>query len=316
MKKYIYKTILGVVATFFGYTANAQCPTIVCPTNITVNNDAGNCDAVVTYTAPVGVDLCTTGSQTFNYTGAVQMWTVPAGVTSVTISAQGAQGGSNAMGIVGGLGGSATGDLAVTPGDVLNIYVGGTNGYNGGGTTPVHPCANARGGEGGGASDVRLNGTTLGLRVIVGAGGGGAGGSRIAGCGRGSGGAGGGGYYGGGGGAGTPQTGSLPTGGTQVAGGSGGTSSVVSQIAPCIIGLDGVLGIGGDGGCEITSNQSGSDAGFNGGIGGGLSGASGIHPGNGNYMGQSGAGGSSYIVGLTSASTTSGTQSGLSLIHI
>jgi hypothetical protein len=68
----------------------------------------------------------------FSYTGAQQTWTVPAGVTSVTIEAYGAQGlqGSAA----GGYGGSALGNLAVTPGQVLYIYVGGQNGNNGGGS--------------------------------------------------------------------------------------------------------------------------------------------------------------------------------------
>ncbi len=34
-------------------------PTITCPADITVSNDAGNCSAVVTYTTPVGADDCT-----------------------------------------------------------------------------------------------------------------------------------------------------------------------------------------------------------------------------------------------------------------
>lgn len=64
------------------------------------------------------------GTQTFNYTGAAQTFTVPAGVTSVTIDAYGAEGlGFN--GFTPGQGGRAKGDLTVTPGQVLNIYVGG-----------------------------------------------------------------------------------------------------------------------------------------------------------------------------------------------
>ncbi|MBK7432586.1 MAG: hypothetical protein IPI66_00985 [Chitinophagaceae bacterium] len=73
-------------------------------------------------------------TQTFNYTGGMQTFTVPAGITSVTIDAYGAQGGSGAVGNSnsgptaggnGGLGTRATGTLAVTPGQVLNIFVGG-----------------------------------------------------------------------------------------------------------------------------------------------------------------------------------------------
>ena len=54
------------------------------------------------------------GSQTFSYTGAQQTFTVPSGVSTVTIQAYGAQGGSNALSVVGGLGGYATGSLSVS----------------------------------------------------------------------------------------------------------------------------------------------------------------------------------------------------------
>src|SRR5690606_10759635 len=43
----------------FNVTVNdTENPTIACPGNITVSNDAGNCDAVVTWTAPTGADNC------------------------------------------------------------------------------------------------------------------------------------------------------------------------------------------------------------------------------------------------------------------
>ena len=45
------------------------------------------------------------GSQTFSYTGAQQTFTVPSGVSTITIQAYGAQGG-NSLGVVGGLGGT------------------------------------------------------------------------------------------------------------------------------------------------------------------------------------------------------------------
>jgi len=308
MRNFISKIFIACLAIVANVNVQAQCPAITCPANITVNNDAGNCSAVVNYTAPVGTDPCATGSSTFNFTGAVQVFTVPVGVTSVTITALGAQGGSNAMGVVGGQGGQATGTLAVTPGDVLNVYVGGTNGFNGGGAAGIQPCANARGGLGGGASDVRLNSTALAQRIIVAAGGGGAGGNRIDGCGRGSGGGGGGGLFGGGGGAGWPfASTTLPTGGTQVAGGNGGTSTYVTTVA-CINGTNGGLGIGGNGGCEVSSSQGGNATALAGGVGGGNTGANGQY--SANWTGQSGAGGSSYITGLTGASTTSGGRTG------
>ena len=141
----------------------------------------------------------------FNYTGNQQQFVVPTDVYTVRIRTWGAQGQSNAGGVAGGLGGFASGDLIVNPGDILYIYVGGggdvstSGGWNGGGNAGAG-FLTAQGGGGGGASDVRHNGTALSDRAAVGAGGGGAGGNRIVSQGRGTGGGGGGGWYGGGGG--------------------------------------------------------------------------------------------------------------------
>ena len=128
-------------------------------------------------------------TQTFNYTGSQQMFTVPPCVTSLTIDVKGAQGG-NVGTASGGLGGRVQATMTVTPGDVLYIYVGGagitslnspSGGFNGGGGTFSYSndgiCGTA--GTGGGASDIRLNGTTLNDRVAVGGGGGGAGGYAV-----------------------------------------------------------------------------------------------------------------------------------------
>lgn len=127
------------------------------------------------------------GSVTFNYTGAAQTWTVPAGVTSVTITALGA-GGGGGSGAEGGNGGWASGTRAVTPGQVLNVYVGRggryghatsstiSGGWNGGGASAIGTLTYAQMGyvgSGGGASDVRIGGTAYGNRVIVAGGGGG-----------------------------------------------------------------------------------------------------------------------------------------------
>ncbi len=299
---------LSIVAiAFLASTAWAQCPKVTCPANVTVDNDPGKCGAVVNYTV-ISQDSCGSGTQTFSYTGSVQFWVVPTGVNLVNIQAEGAQGASNNAGILGGMGGDASGDLVVTPGDTLWIYVGGQNGFNGGGNNGVTPCTQALGGNGGGASDVRAGGQNLSNRVIVAAGGGGAGGNRLGGCGRGSGGGGGGGYYGGGGGAGWPQNGVLPSGGSQSAGGSAGTSTYTTTCSPNNSGTAGALGVGGDGGCEVSSNQAGSGTALVGAVGGGLTGATGTYAGN--YMGQSGAGGSSYIGGVNNGVTNSGTRSG------
>ena len=57
----------------------------------------------------------------FNYTGGSQNWTVPSCVTSITVSAAGGSGG----GTNGGNGSLITGNINVTPGDILQINVGG-----------------------------------------------------------------------------------------------------------------------------------------------------------------------------------------------
>lgn len=260
----------------------------------------------------------------FNYTGGMQNFVVPSNVFSVDIRAWGAQGQSNAGGVAGGLGGFASGTLAVTPGQSLYLFVGGggsqttTGGFNGGGQAGIGQSAvAARAGGGGGASDVRVGGTGLANRILVAGGGGGAGGNRVQGQGRGTGGGGGGGFYGGGGGAGWPgvpgQEGSLPTGGTQVAGGSGGTSTWPVSGND---GFNGILGIGGNGGSEVGSNQSGSATALAGGVGGGLIGGNGQWDSARNWTGQSGAGGSSYLGGVTSGLTLSGIRSGNGYIEL
>ncbi len=144
----------------------------------------------------------TNGSQVFNYTGAVQQFVVPAGVSSLRVQAIGANGG-NAGGVNGGIGASVSGTIAVTPNRTLYVYVGGrgqdgfeacpaasgdvgaTGGFNGGGGSFDHyigwPPGFMTGGGGGGASDVQEisnqgdNGATDHW-LIGAAGGGGAGG--------------------------------------------------------------------------------------------------------------------------------------------
>ena len=268
----------------------------------------------------------------FSYTGGVQNFPVPGGVSLIKISAWGAEGRQNAGGVLGGLGGFATGILAVTPGQTLFVCVGGggnisaMGGFNGGGNAGTSTSLlGVGGGGGGGASDVRVGGSSLSHRVIVAAGGGGAGGNRVSSTtgGRGTGGGGGGGYYGGGGGSAARLSGaafidgipnvvfSLPTGGTQSNGGSGGISN--ATLAPSgNDGFAGTLGLGGDGGNDIMLNQLASTNALpGGGAGGGLIGLNGavlvpVPPATSSLTGASGAGGSSFLGALTSASTMAG----------
>ena len=262
-------------------------PTLTCPSNITVPATTGQCGAVVNYTTPDASQFCpgqnVAGSQTFSYTGSYQTFIIPQGVTSITIQAWGAQGAGTTGGRTGGNGGYATGNLAVTPGSTIYVYVGqqgqqtdaanlgySSNAFNGGGRGWTWNNNYGRGGGGGGASDIRVGGNALTNRVIVAAGGGGA---TDNGCVGGIGG----GLIGGNGGC------NGSTGGTQTAGGTGGVS--------------GGLGFGGDANSATTVGWVG------GGGGGYYGGGCGVSH-------LAGAGGSSYIAGVTSGATTSGTQTG------
>jgi len=189
----------------------------------------------------------------FSFTGAVQTWTVPPGITSVTIDAYGARGQIN----VPGKGGRTKGTISVTPGEILYVYVGSDtwgNLFNTGCvTTPNYVCG------GGGASDVRRGGIALSNRVIVAGGGGGGGGGGV-------------GALGGAGGGLTGTSGQA--GGNGSTGGTGGTSSaggVGGSAGPgCLSGLSGALGSGGlGGGCSGGHVGTGGGGGYLGGGGGG-----------------------------------------------
>lgn len=247
----------GTNGTLLGSSASGT-PFSVSPTSTT------------TYYAQVqGVNF---GTQSFNFTGGMQTFTVPAGVTKITVIAKGAAASAGYYGDAGteGKGGMVTTDLQVTPGQVLNIFVGGlptgsTNeigGYNGGGSTESYTY-----GGGGGATDIRIGGTALTNRVVV-AGGGGAAGYD--------------GTRGGNGGGLIGQTGDSDTtypntvkgggGGTQTAGGAGGAGVTDN-------GNPGTLGQGGSspyyaaagGGGYYGGGSGGENSDYVGGGGGGSS---------------------------------------------
>ncbi len=189
MKKQLLKLFFGVIAISFSFTLSAQCPSIMCPSNITVNSDSGICGAIVNYTAPVGTDTCNVNSDTLFYTGAIVNWNVPAGVTAIKIEARGAEGSFNTSSSVQpGKGAIMIGDFTVTSGQTLKILVGqqysSSAGNGGGGGTFVTDSANnpliVAGGGGGSSQTVDSPdkhgqvGTTGG----TGAGGGGTGGTN------------------------------------------------------------------------------------------------------------------------------------------
>ncbi len=247
---------------------------------------------------------------TFNYTGGSQNYVVPAGVTVICFTVSGAQGMRNAQGSnLGGLGGRVTGSMPVTPGQVLQINVGGgglissAGGFNGGGNGGIittNCCPTSHAGGGGGASDIRIAPYGLANRVAVGGGGGGTGGNRVVGCAPGTGGGGGGGYFGGGGGG--AYGGSPGAGGSQVAGGAGGASCCGCPLAPQP-GAAGAAGQGGQGGnLGGCNNQAANNPGCAGGIGGALTGGIGPNCTGGTgcpstWAGASGGGGSNFAGG-------------------
>ncbi len=79
---------------------------------------------------PLDVELTGKGRslivKTFSYTGAIENWTIPAGVTQLTIEVWGAKGGDvSLLSRPGGKGARMRGDFVVSPSDSLKILVGG-----------------------------------------------------------------------------------------------------------------------------------------------------------------------------------------------
>ena len=268
--------LLGLIATFLSpITASAVSA-----------NPTPNCSAGTTCTI------------TFTYSGDYYSWTVPAGVTSITVDAYGAQGGKSNYVSPGthvpGNGGRVQATLTSTPGESLAVYVGGqgstatttTNvesaGWNGGGKGGFGNGGGFYGAGGGGATDIRTTVGSLASRILVAGGGGGA---ACNGCNNSNDNGGPGGGLTGGAGI-TAAYGSVVAGGgTQSAGGNGNTygSWGPSQA--------GSLGMGG--------NAQASDSNINGGGGGG-----GGYYGGGGGSWVGGGGGSSYTSPSRASSVT------------
>lgn len=232
--------------------------------------------------APIGSPASAAAPVPFAFTGAAQSWVVPPNVFSITVEAWGAQGGiwDVATCSTGGFGGYVRSVVAVTPGETLQVFVGGrgsditdvdpnAGGFNGGGDGQVPMFSGSRGG--GGASDIRRAPFELTDRLVVAGGGGGAGNFTAS-----AGGAGG-----------APAGGSAPAprgggGGTQTGGGAAGTND--SNSATTTPATPGSFGVGGNGG--ISSQAISGGGGGGGWFGGGGAGA--------DSFGGSGGGGSSY----------------------
>ena len=236
-----------------------------------------------------------TNTQSFATIGRQQSFVVPAGVTSLFVDMRGAQGAGGVQApCYGGKGAQVQGTIAVTPGETIDVYVGGQNGFNGGGN-PGTGNRFGGAGNGGGASDIRRGGIALGNRVMVAGGGGGMGGGGTfsyshypeTSGGNGSADDAHHGNAGGRGGGGTQTAGGTPGGGNY--GGTGGTP--------------GLLGVGGNGG---SAQQGGGGGGGGGYYGGGGAGSS--------YTGGGGGGGSSLVP--PNGQTGDGSQTGDGAVQV
>ncbi len=245
-------------------------------------------------TALLSINCVSANAQTVTFStpsNSPVTYSVPPGVTSVTVDVQGSQGGNAGASYGnGGMGGRVVATLAVTGGQVLNIYVGGQGAALAGTcctSTAAGGVGGAQGGAsgayyygagGGGSSEIRIGGTAITNRVIVAGGGGGGGSEDCTGATSG-------GELGGAGGSATGATGQIcgsttwcscynATGGSQTTGG----------YAPC----NGAYG----------TQTSGSNGVYYAGGGGG-----GYWGGGGGYYYSGGGGGSSYP---TAAGTVAG----------
>ena len=314
--------ITGVVVT---------CTTDTCPA-ATVNNcvltttssgntDTGTCAAgyggscsfSCTATFTQVTDTCAlcyaAGSRTFAYSGANASFTVPCGVTSLTLEAWGAQGGNDTYSTAnsGGNGADIKGTFTVTSGEVLTVLVGGQgagpanslDSGGGGGSFVWNPTSTTApfiaAGGGGGAGSCGEGTPGAGLATL---GGGGQGGTcGVMDCNPNGTGGGGAGWLSGGAGAGlgSPSACNDVAGSqTPLTGGAGGAAISADGFT------NGVGGFGGGGG-------SGGDCGGGGGGGGytGGTGSSNLACG----TGTSSIGGTSYNAG-TSQTNTGGVRSG------
>jgi hypothetical protein len=219
----------------------------------------------------LAADPAAAASSSYSYSSQYQYFTVPAGITSLHIAVaggSGADGQGNYGGGSGASGGEIDGDLTVTPGQVLTLWVGGA-GQPGGGQGYGNPSHNdfeggtggsgygittGNGGGGGAASYVKL---ANGQMIAVGGGGGGGGGSGTAPC-CGSGGSGG---YGSGG----ASSGSLRTNGydgSALTAGYGATGDGYPGTADAANSDNGVGGGGGGYGGNFGGGGGGGGGGY------------------------------------------------------
>src|SRR5215204_1448684 len=118
----------------------------------------------------VGTAAAQSTTETFAFTGGAQSFRVPENVCEITVDAFGAEGGDgdldNTVRGEGGLGGEASALLTVTPGESLQVMVGGQGGTGTGG--PLAGTVGAGGFYGGGTGGAGV-GATAGFPLAAGA---------------------------------------------------------------------------------------------------------------------------------------------------
>jgi hypothetical protein len=123
-------------------------------------------------------------ASTFTYAGHPVQCTVPAGISSLTVTVIGGQGGTCTDCGAGGRGGEVIATVPVRAGDPIRIWVGqqgqsqGGWGLAGGGARGTSPASSAKNGAGGGGSSAVAIGTSDTAAPLVVAGGGGGGGGN------------------------------------------------------------------------------------------------------------------------------------------
>lgn len=286
--------------------------------NLTVT-DNSNC--FTNTSQNIVINSCPSGTETFNYTGVIESWTVPSCVNQIIIEVYGAQGG-NWSSSPGGYGAKMKGTFSVTPGETLWILSGGqgqnatstaTNRSAGGGggtfvtrgtTYQTSSLIIAAGGGGGAAYDGSIS-RAHGKITADGSTGGTSGAGYVTGT-AGIGGAGGGGSNFSGAGAGWFSNGGDSGGGNYGKGGksfhNGGAGGLKSSGDP---GGDG--GFGGGGGAYAGGGGGG---GYSGGAGGSFNEGGGT-----SYNGGYAGGGGSYNNG-TNQDNASGVRTGNGLVII
>lgn len=333
-----------VTAAPGGATCTAATPELTCAVSGLVNGTGYTFTLVATNTAGDSATSATSApavpsapEATFAFTGSTQTWTVPAGVTEVTVTARGASGGSGRWQYYGtttqGRGAIVTATIPVTPGQTMWVNVGGQGlsntqwggtgwnrggGWNGGGNTgPGRSGSTSYAGGGGGATDIRLLGTSTSHRVVVAGAGGGGGAGRLTGYGMATSNSRGGdaGVLGATASAGTPGN-LTPPYSTPVRGGNGGTQFTGGTGGSGMYGLNGHNGSAGVGGGVRIIGETyynpggGGGGGYYGGGGGGSGNSAGAN-------GGGGGGGSSWVVPTatnTSSSVAPSTGHGSVLI--